>query len=91
MVNFLCVLWLITELFVFSQCYSIATIVSIVALFLKAKIFREQLRGRRSQFAFEEEEHNDRSVKIQKHKQRLIKTKRRILLVYSSLLVGLAE
>ena len=76
---------------IFSQCYGIATIVSIVALFLKAKIFRAQLMRRRSQFFFEGEEKHDRSAKLQKHKKRLIKAKRRILLVYSSMLVGLAE
>ena len=76
---------------ILSQCYGIATIVSIVALFLKVKIFRVQLIRRRSQFVFEDEKKNNRSVKLQKHKKRLIKAKRRILLVYSSMLVGLAE
>ena len=75
----------------FSQCYGIATIVSIVAFFLKARIFRDQLRQRRCQFTFEEEEQNDRGMKLHKHNQRLSKAKRRILLVYSSMLVGLAE
>ena len=73
------------------QCYGIAMIVSIVTLFLKAKMFCDQLRCRRSEFAFEAEVHNDQSMKLQKHKQRLAKTKRRILLVYSSMLVGLAK
>ena len=74
-----------------SQCYGIATIVSIVAFFLKARIFRDQLRRRRYQFTFEEEEQNDQAMKLHKHNQRLSKAKRQILLVYSSMLVGLAE
>ena len=64
---------------------------SVVALFLKAKIFHDQLMRRRSQFVLEDEEKHGRSAKLQKHKKRLIKAKRRILLVYSSMLVGLAE
>merc|ERR1712139_212033 len=59
-------------------CYAIATVASLVALFLKAKIFRDQIKRRRDESALEEEEQTDRILKLQKHCKRLVKTKRKI-------------
>ena len=72
-------------------CYAIATVASVVALCLKATIFRDQIRRRRFEFALEEEEPTDRITKLAKHNKRLTKTKRQILLVYSGILPGVAE
>ena len=72
-------------------CFAIATVVSVVALCIKALIFRDQIRCRRSEFALEEEEQTDRIVKLAKHRKRFVKMKRQILLVYASMLVGIAE
>ena len=52
------------------SCYAIATVVSLAALFLKAKMFRDQIRRRRTEFVLEEEEQVDRIVKLTKHTHR---------------------
>ena len=52
------------------SCYAIATVVSLAALFLKLKIFRDQLRHRRTEFRLEEEEQTDRVVRLKKHTAR---------------------
>ena len=52
------------------SCYAIATVVSLAALSLKAKMFRDQIRRRRTEFALEEEEQTDRIAKLKKHSQR---------------------
>ena len=52
------------------SCYAIATVVSVAALFLKAKMFRDQIRRRRTEFVLEEEEQADRIVKLKKHNKR---------------------
>ena len=52
------------------SCYAIATVVSLAALSLKAKMFRDQIRRRRTEFALEEEEQTDRIAKLEKHSKR---------------------
>lgn len=51
------------------SCYAIATVVSMAALFLKVKMFRDQLRQRRTDFLLDEEQ-ADRVVKLTKHTHR---------------------
>ena len=53
-------------------CYAVATVVSLVALFLKAKMFREQIRHRRKEFVLDEEEQTDGLVKLKKHAKRSV-------------------
>ena len=67
--------------------------VSIVALVLKARVFLQQLRERRSQFADNvlEDDQTERAKKLQKHRKRLVKTTRTITMTYSSLMVAVAE
>ena len=48
-------------------CYALATVVSLAALFLKAKVFRKQILLRRAQFVLDEEEETDRATKLRKH------------------------
>jgi len=72
-------------------CYAIATVVSVAALFLKGKMFRDQIRRRRTEFVLDDEEQSDRIVKLKNHTKRLTKTKRAIQSTYASMLVGLAE
>ena len=52
------------------SCYAIATVVSVAALFLKAKMFRDQIRRRRTEFVLGDEEQTDRIVKLTKHTKR---------------------
>jgi hypothetical protein len=48
-------------------CYAVATVVSLAALSLKAKMFRDQIRRRRTEFVLDDEEQTDRIVKLLKH------------------------
>ena len=48
----------------------VATVVSLVALFIKVKIFRDQIRRRGKEFMLDEEEQVDRIVKLKKHTKR---------------------
>ena len=48
-------------------CYAVATVVSLAALSLKAKMFRDQIRRRRTEFVLDDEEQTDRIVKLKKH------------------------
>ena len=52
------------------SCYAIATVVSVAALFLKGKMFRDQIRRRRTEFVLDDEEQSDRVVKLKKHNKR---------------------
>ena len=52
------------------SCYAIATVVSVAALFLKGKMFRDQIRRRRTEFVLDDEEQSDRIVKLKKHTKR---------------------
>ena len=61
---------LATQVVPWLSCYAIATVVSLAALFLKLKIFRDQLRHRRTEFRLEEEEQTDRVVRLKKHTTR---------------------
>ena len=45
----------------------VATVVSLAALSLKAKMFRDQIRRRRTEFVLDDEEQTDRIVKLKKH------------------------
>ena len=67
--------------------------ISILALVLKARVFLQQLRERRSQFADNvlEDEQTERAKKLRKHRKRLVNTTRTILMTYSSLMVAVAE
>ena len=51
-------------------CYAIATVVSVAALFLKGKMFRDQIRRRRTEFVLDDEEQSDRIVKLKNHTKR---------------------
>ena len=51
-------------------CYAVATAVSLVALFLKAKAFRDQVRRRRTEFILDDQDEAGRIVKIRKHTKR---------------------
>ena len=61
-----------TQVIPWLSCYAIATVVSIVALFLKAKTFRDQVLRRRTEFVLDEEEQADRVVKLRNHIKRSI-------------------
>ena len=52
------------------SCYAVATVVSLAALSLKAKMFRDQIRRRRTEFVLDEEEQVDRVLKLKKHTKR---------------------
>ena len=52
------------------SCYAIATVVSVAALFLKGKMFRDQIRRRRTEFVMDKEEQSDRMAKLKKHRKR---------------------
>ena len=64
--------------------------VSLVAFYLKGRVFREQLQHRRTEFDVEEEETRT-ATKLFKHQKRLVKTSQEIRLVYASTLVAVAE
>ena len=70
-------------------CYSIASVVSAVSLLLKSRAFRDQIRSRREQFELEEADKG--AQKLQTHRKRYIHTKRTIVMIYGSMMVGLAE
>ena len=59
-----------TQVIPWLACYAIATIVSLAALFIKAKMFRNQIRRRRDEFVLDTEEQADRIVKLKKHTKR---------------------
>ena len=61
------------------SCYAVATVVSLAALFIKAKMFRDQLRRRRTEFALDDEEQADRIVKLKKHVKRSIQNQCAVL------------
>ena len=69
----------------------IATVISIVALVVKIRVFVAQLRQRRSQLAALEDTQTERAKRLQKHRKRLLKTTRSIHMAYVSLMVALAE
>ena len=50
--------------------YGIATITSLLALFLKVKMFRAQMMRRRAEFVLAEEEQTNRVVKLKRHQKR---------------------
>ena len=72
-------------------CYAVASVVSIAALAFKIKIFIDQLRERRSTFDEFEECETGNAKKLRDHQKRLAKVSRKILLLYSSMMIGLAE
>ena len=49
------------------SCYAVAAVVSLAALSLKAKMFRDQIRRRRTEFVLDDEEQTDRIAKLKKH------------------------
>ena len=72
--------------------YAIASVVSTIALALKVKVFREQLRARCSELsALEEDVQTVRLRKLKTHKKRLVQTTRSIHMAYTSMMVGIAE
>ena len=58
--------------------FAIATVVSFVSLAMKAEVFLQQLRERRSSLADLDEEETACASKLNKHAKRLNKTRRRI-------------
>ena len=58
--------------------FAIATVVSFVSLAMKAEVFLQQLRERRSSLADLDEEETACAAKLKKHMKRLHKTRRRI-------------
>ena len=66
--------------------YCIATVVSFVALGMKISVFRSQLRERRLQLTEQDSIEQTRvTQRLHEHRKRLIKTKRSILMLYSSM------
>lgn len=70
--------------------YSVATVVSLMNLYLKVKVLIEQFRNRRAEFDITEEE-SKLAATLQKHETRLVKTRRHLRLIYASLMVGVGE
>ena len=71
--------------------FSIASLVSICALSLKIRMFVEQVRERRSTIIDAIGEQTAYHRKLRAHKKKLVKTKRQVKLLYSSMMVGAAE
>ena len=74
--------------------FSVATVVSLVALSFKLKAAREQFRSRRLDFEFDAcpiGEAAERAKKLRIYRKRYKKTARMIELTYTSMLVGMAE
>ena len=63
--------------------YSIACVVSIVAMYLQVRAFIEQLRFRRKETSMHED--NETTSKLRKHTKRLVKTQRTMNLVCPAL------
>ena len=58
--------------------YSIATVVSVVALAMKIGVFRAQLLERQTQLSSGDAEQTETDINLSKHRKRLTKTHRRI-------------
>ena len=72
--------------------YAIASIVSIIAMAIKVRVFMQQLRERRNELsALDEGTLTARQEKLQKHRKRLVKTTRTIHMTYASMMLGGAE
>ena len=72
--------------------YAIASIVSIIAMAIKVRVFMQQLRERRNELsALDEGTLTARQEKLQKHRKRLVKTTRTIHMTYTSMMLGVAE
>jgi hypothetical protein len=76
---------------------SIASIVSLVATYLKIRVFMLQLRHRREDIELQRSasvdgaEESVRMQAIRKYKKRIIKTHRSIQLIYASFMIGIFE
>ena len=70
--------------------YSIATLVSVINLYLKVKVLIEQLRYRRAEVDIIEARDKN-SATLEKHRHQLLKTRHTLLLIYASMMVGSAE
>ena len=72
--------------------YCIATVVSLVAIAMKIRLFREQVQQRRLQLLLATDEEADTQVaaKLSKHRKRLTKTHRSISAIYSSMCAACA-
>ena len=72
--------------------YAIASIVSIIALAIKVRVFMQQLRERRNELSvLDEGTLTVQQEKLQKHVKRLVKTTRTIHMTYASMMLGIAE
>ena len=69
-------------------CYSIATVVSAVALAVKIKVLRAQIIQRRYTF---DQDPSGSQRKLYAHRRRLVLTERAIQSIYASMLVGIFE
>ena len=70
--------------------FAVASIVSSIALYIKIKVLIHQLRYRRTEIdTFEDDRKNEATSK--KHNKRLVKTRRTLLMIYASMMVGCAE
>ena len=75
-------------------CYAIASLITIVAMYLKVIIFLRQLKERRSQLECLFAERSDPSGAIskrRKHQKRFMRAKRTVQMIYVSLLIGSFE
>ena len=63
---------------------TVATVVSLVALALKSRIFVQHVRDRHSALTELDDAQSDRAKKLKKHQKRLNKTKKQIYLLYCS-------
>ena len=71
--------------------YAIASVVSLVAITLKVRVFVEQLRERRNALVDLEDEETGYALKLKSHRKKLVKATRTINLLYASMMIGIAE
>ena len=71
--------------------FSIASVVSVAAMFLKFKAFMKQLRARREQFSVLDTDQTSVAKKLHHHRRRAVKISRQIQMAYVAALVGSLE
>ena len=69
--------------------YSVACVVSALSMFLKAKIFLEQVRSRRNELDLVEDE-SEHTRKSASHQKKFAKSSRSIRLICASFMIGIA-
>ena len=71
--------------------YCAATVISLLVITLKLKVFVKQLRERRAGLELLDREQPEHVKKFAMHRKRLIKTQRSLYMIYGSIMVGVAE